>query len=241
MCSSDLEGTKTEIDLLYQIFGTLLDYDCESFSRSNDYRHYQSKVHPHSSVFIINTQNSNIKSAQEPSEYLQNLFTLLIEKYQFPGNRAAIFYLFDRDVRSNNNIAIIKELLTNLSNSRIATNYDTPGLMLLSYPAVESFIYSNFETNVFDQTCELGKTLKKVLHQKNYSLASITENTLLQAYTTLVSDLDKMGISTFDIDDFAATNLAIFDWEEAYYTHYREYKLLSLVSLIFIDLGLLTF
>ncbi|WP_303797281.1 hypothetical protein [Ruminococcus flavefaciens] len=74
--------------------------------------------------------------------FLDNLFKELIEKYDFDIDNAAIFYIYDRDDRSNTDNAFIENLLSKLGNSRDNPDYGRQGLLLLSYPSIESFTLS---------------------------------------------------------------------------------------------------
>jgi hypothetical protein len=234
-----VEGLKTEFDIINKIFTKIFDYKYEKFDRLGRYCKHNSKSQLHSSVFVINTENSSIKSIGDANHYLDNLFVTLIEKYRFPVHKAAIFYLFDRDVKSNQDAQFIADLLTKLTNSRISYGFNMPGLLLLSYPSIESFILSNFTKNCFDMEFELGKTLKRYLCSRQIHEHQIKESTLLAATQEMLSALHKLGIDNYDIDNFGETNLEIFNKQEAHYLVNQKYRLLSLICIALIDLGLI--
>ncbi len=233
-----VEGLKTEFDVIHKIFTHIFDYKYEKFDRLGRYSKYNTKSNLNSSVFVINTENSSIKSINDANYYLDNLFVTLIEKYRFPVNKSAIFYIFDRDVKSNQDAEFIANLIKRLTNSRESNGFNMQGLLLLSYPSIESFILSNFNQNCFDFEFELGKTLKRYLCSNQISEHKIKESTLYLAVDEMLNALKKLGIYTYDIDNFGETNLTIFNKQEDYYLINQTYRLLSLVCMALIDLGI---
>lgn len=93
---------------------------------------------------MINAKESSIKNIDRDNGFLDNLFMELIENYDFDVDNAAIYYLFDRDSRSNTDATFIEGLLSVLVNSRDNDSFDRQGILLLSYPSIESFTLSNF-------------------------------------------------------------------------------------------------
>lgn len=140
-----VEGGKHEFSVLKQVFVKILDYQMISKKRSKaKYDYFQSKKNSHNVVAVINTETSNIKSIKDENGFLDNIYEELIQKYNFDLKNSAIYYLFDRDVLSNTDTELIKELLNMLQNSRENENYLLGGLLLLSYPSIEAFDISNF-------------------------------------------------------------------------------------------------
>lgn len=140
-----VEGNKTEMDMIGHIFGTLLNYECEKLDRKGKYYRYQNKTNPYSRVFVINTEKTNISNIRDGQEYLDKIYEEFINEYHFPVDRSAIYYIFDRDSRSNREADVIKELLGELANARDNEESYVQGLLLLSYPAIKTFILSNFK------------------------------------------------------------------------------------------------
>jgi len=159
-----IEGSTTEPYLLHKLFTDIFDYQVEMNVRGKGYRKYNSKVNPYSQVFVLTAENSNIKYIAKDNEFLNNLFVELVETYGFDVDNSAISYLFDRDRQSNTDSALIETLLETLTNSQDNPNYYRQGLLLLSYPAIESFVLSNFTDNSFTFQIDIGKKLKRYLH-----------------------------------------------------------------------------
>lgn len=236
-----VEGIKTEINILRNIFTQIFDYQYEKRDRLDKYVPYNKKENSTSSVFVINTKESNIKDIKDADGYLDDLFIELINKYDFPVDNATIYYLFDRDKSSNTDKEVIKELISKLSNAKESINgWDRPGLLLLSYPSVESFVASNYIENCFEIELELGKELKQFLHERHINYQHINSETLKKATLELNKALDKMGLLDYDLDNFESTNLEMFNFEENNFEDTKKYRIFSSLCLALIDLGLIT-
>ncbi|MBQ9986679.1 MAG: hypothetical protein IJP38_10315 [Oscillospiraceae bacterium] len=234
-----VEGGKTEPYILHRLFSKLFDYQVEMIIRDKGYHKYNSKENPTSQVFVINAQESNIKNIHKDNEFLNNLFRELIENYDFDIDNSAMFYLFDRDNRSNTDSEMIKGLITSLSNSRENENYLRQGLLLLSYPSIESFTLSNFQTDCFTNKFKTGDELKIFLHKGNINHQNISEETLVSATEELLNAFRLMNIDSYDIDNFGSCNMDIFNYEESAFAKEQLYRALSLVCISLIDLGLI--
>lgn len=94
-----VEGGKHEFSLIKKIFEDILGYK-RIEKRRTKATYYESQTDSHSIVAVINTKTSNIGSINE-KEYLDRIFIELLERYDFDVNNAAVYYLFDRDPKSN--------------------------------------------------------------------------------------------------------------------------------------------
>ncbi len=234
-----VEGGRTEPYILRKLFTKVFDYQLEMIIRDKGYHKYNSKEHATSQVFVINAEESNIKNIDKDNEFLDNLFIELIENYDFDIDNSAIFYLFDRDNQSNTNPEMIENLIGSLTNSRENKNYLRQGLLLLSYPSIESFTLSNFHKESFSEKFKTGNDLKSFLHEKNINHQNITENTLVTATEELFKAFSVIDINNYDIDNFGDCNMDIFTYEETSFAKEELYKALSLVCVSLIDLGLI--
>ena len=234
-----VEGGRTEPYILHRIFTTIFDYQVETILRGKPYHKYNSKENATSQVFVVNAEESNIINIKKDNQFLNNLFADLIENYDFDIDNAATYYIFDRDKESNTDEKFIEEMLLVLANSRDNSGYDRQGLLLLSYPSIESFTVSNFEKNSFDTRIDTGKKLKEYAHQKNYNHQKINEQTLLFAVQELLKALDIIGDIKLDVDDFSIDNRKIYDYEEKEFKDTKAYWLLGLLVIALIDLGLI--
>ncbi len=234
-----IEGGKTEPYILHKLFTKIFDYQVEMIVRDKGYHKYNSKENVTSQVFVINAEESNIKYIDKNNEFLNNLFKELIKSYDFDVDNAAIFYLFDRDNKSNTNSEFILNLLSELTNSRENENFLRQGLLLLNYPSIESFTLSNFEKDSYSKKFCGGKELKQYLKENNINHQDIDEKTLIMATEELLNAFSVMNIQNFDVDNFRDCNTKIFKIEEEIYSREEIYHALSLLCISLIDLGLI--
>lgn len=233
-----VEGESTEFLVLRRIFTTIFDYQLESEKRNNNkYNIYNKKDNPLSSIFVVNSKQAQIDSLND-YEYLEKLYVKLQDEYKFPVENASIYYLFDRDVESNK-LDTIQDLAKKLKNSKESDAYDMQGLLLLSYPAFEAFVISNFRQDSFDVELRLGKDAKGYAHQNNYNHQKISEETLKFAVEEMHKGLAKVNVYDYNLDDFSETNEIIIDAQEEHFKQSNAYRLLSLISIALVDLGLI--
>lgn len=233
-----VEGSKTEPYLLYQIFCRIMDYQLETVLRDKGYAKYNSKENATSQVFVINTEESNLKYIDKDNQFLDNLFAELVENYDFDVDNAAIYYIFDRDNQSNKDVKFIEDMLSVLGNSR-DNKYNRQGMLLLSYPSIEAFTLENFVNESFNYRFEIGADLKKCLHEYKINQSHITEGTLKHAAEEVLYALEKIGIREWDVDVFGESNRQIFEYEEKEYDTEMAYRALSLLCISLIDLGVI--
>lgn len=102
-----VEGSQTEFSILRRIFCNLLGYSYIE-KRRNKPTYFISTKDRFSRVAVINTHESNIRDISQNETYLDDVFDVLREQYQFPFDQSAIYYLFDRDPKSNADSALIE-------------------------------------------------------------------------------------------------------------------------------------
>ena len=234
-----VEGTKTEPYILKKLFTQIFDYQISTKLRGKNYKQYNSKTDPNSRVYVVNTQESNIKYIQKDNGYLNSLFEELIEKYDFDIDNAAIYYIFDRDDHSNTDSIFLKDLLSKLVNSRDNPDYDRQGMLLLSYPAIESFTLSCFRDNVFALGFETGQKLKSYLGSQVINHQNIDESSLLHAASEMLDALGIINDCNYNLDDLSECNLDVFHYEESQKEQSSLYQCMSLFIICLLDLGLI--
>ena len=233
-----VEGGKTEPYLLHKIFCSIMDYQLETVLRDKGYRKYNSKENPTSQVFVINAEESNIKNIARDNQFLDKIFAELIENYDFDVDNAAVYYLFDRDSDSNTDTDFIRNMLSVLANSR-DNGFERQGMLLVSYPSIEAFTFSNFQDGSFNYRFGTGSLFKRYLHDAKINQAHITEDTLRHAVREILVALEMVGIEKPEIDAFGENNRMIFEYEENSYACQSAYNALSLLCISLIDLGVI--
>lgn len=137
-----VEGSHTEFSILRRIFCNVLEYSYIE-KRRNKPVYFTSTKDRFSQVAVVNTRESNIRDISENEKYLDDVFDVLREQYRFPVEQSAIYYLFDRDPKSNTDSMLIENYILSLSSPYDNNDYKA-GQLLLSYPSIESYIISNF-------------------------------------------------------------------------------------------------
>ncbi len=254
-----VEGQSTEFTILDRVLVKLFDYQLDTYKRPHDlqkgeiptlsqfkYRWYKPKSNQKikGRICVTNTQSSNIGSISS-EEYLDNLFVALISDDRNAITnlkQLQIYYLFDRDPESNTNVDLIKDLMNKLVNSR-KNNEIMQGMLLLSYPAVESFTLSHFESNIlqlqFPTTKSQGEKIKNYLERKGINQDKINDDTLIHAMQELFLSLDIINDCQYNLDDFGQCNRDVFAFEEEQKQKTNLYNALSLIGIALLDLGLI--
>jgi hypothetical protein len=233
-----VEGESEEFKLLKHIFIDILDYNYVPIKRNKVMRDtFNSKTNKNSTVIIANTSNSNIKSIMEDNNYKDRLYELLKKEYNRSLKNTPIYILWDRDINSNNEEIVSKSLKT--FTSSLDNDYDMNGILLLSYPCVESYEISNFDKKLWKKNFKTSEEAKKEMSSSRYSLANIDEKTLLLAVENMHRSMMNYGIFNYDPSNFKRVNINIFTKEKDVYKNNKYFNALSLISIMLIDLGII--
>ncbi|MCI8598175.1 MAG: hypothetical protein HFJ10_07025 [Lachnospiraceae bacterium] len=236
-----VEGGSTEFTLLKIIYGKLLHYDYVEKRRNSPAKFINNQC-GHSQVYVINTKESNINDISE-IDYLDQICEYLINHYGLDLDNAAKFYLFDRDNQSNTDIKRIERYLSILAEPYgDDTEFEKGGLLLFSYPSIESFVLSNFREDTYKYTFKLGSDLKTFIglpeNQREVQFNKISQETLLHAGNEFLKYLKNIGVD-FDLDTLSEMNSAIFCEEETYFAENQKYQAFSELILSLFYLGIL--
>lgn len=234
-----VEGADYEFELFNMIFRHILKYKLITKSRNQsiykEYNEYVMKDNENSKFIIINTKNSNIGTIEDDNEYRDAVYKMAYEKYNLDLKNCPLYYIWDRDNGSNKK-EIVEKLLLKLKNPYDNEEYES-GLLLLSYPCIESYTISCFEKSK-DYTI---KDIKKYVNEdKNYKLSKIDRYKIQYATIEMINKLNKLGFDDFEIDNISDLNIKVFKKEEDIYDNKNKYYLLSFVSYILLDLGIIT-
>lgn len=232
-----VEGSSTEFILLRRVFCNVLGFEYIEKRRNKQSVFYKLN-NPCSTIAVINTSDSNIKDISDEA-YLDDLFQMLINEYHFPVDKAAIYYLFDRDPASNTDIEAIRQYIDTLKNPMDNDDGLKAGLLLLSYPCIESYMVSSFQRNAYEIEIGIGARVKEYIGQNNaIQMNKISEDTLLFATEEFLSYLKHLDLD-WNIDDFSKTSRTIFEQQEASYSSKGVFNLFSMLTLSFIQLGII--
>ena len=233
-----VEGSNYEFSLFNQIFRKLLHYKLVTKSRNqNEFKEYNEFVmrdNINQRVIVINTKNSNIGSISDDDEYRNELYKMLYEKYSLDIKNIPVYYICDRDNKSNK-VNIVRKLLKKLNNSYCNDEFENG--LLLSYPCTEAYTISCFEK---DKKI-VNENIKNYVKSNNYNINLIDKYKIQRATLEMIKQLKNLGIDNFNIDDIKNINIDVFEKEEKIYKENNNYTLLSFISYILLDQGIITF
>lgn len=236
-----VEGGSTEFTLLKTVFGKILHYDYVEKKRGKPAKFINNRC-VHSRVYVINTSESNISDISDV-DYLDKVYEYLINEYGLDLDNAAKFYLFDRDNQSNTDTRLISKYLNILSEPYgDDTEFEKGGLLLLSYPAIESFVLSNFLEDTYQLMFKLGSDVKTFMgleqNQRIVQFNKINSDTLTFATNEFFKYIEFIE-SNLDLDNIAELNKKIFEMEEADFAQSEMYRAVSGVVLSLLYLGII--
>lgn len=231
---SDTGGT--ELRLLKKIFSDILGYEVQELRRDSD-EFIGHGNHKQFRVFALNLPKNQLTQMTE--EALDKLYRRLNEEFNIKPEDCPIFYLYDRDYLSYK---------PNELRGKYVMKYTDPygnengnqGQLLLSYPAVESYLLSCIQDNVCLQSYFLGKDIKPELVTIGFSEEDIeSEDYLLYAVAEMDKGLNEIGLDMYDLDNLAPTLLEVYDYQQMKYKIDKKFSLLSLVSMALLELGVI--
>lgn len=245
----------TELRLLKKIFADILDYEVQELRRGSEefIGHGQnSQFH----VFALNLPKNQLTQLTEDS--IDELFCRLREEFKIKPEDCPIFYLYDRDVLSYHRNELRGKYVKKYTDP-YGTDEGNQGQLLLSYPAIESYLLSCIKDNTVKMSFKLGQEAKTILtneicsdynadktdiHMKTVDLVfseDITEaeKRLIHSVNEMDSGLKTMGIQSYDLDNLAQTLLEVYDYQQQKYNEENVFLLLSLVGMALLELGVI--
>lgn len=237
-----VEGEKREINLLGHIFKNILKYDeVIGIDRNGKERiKYISRQNKNSKVFIINSEKSNVQSIVNTKFRDEQIKILKNYDDEFNYEDVPIYYIFGCDRKNDKeNIKKLISLYVNSREPNSENKFDSiGGMLLLSYPAIETFIISNFESKMseFDKRFDFEtNTLKEYINDKHYDNHKMSIKTLSNSFIELVNSLKEIDANKINLDNIQEFNNKIFEYEQAKNNRY----MLSLLLISFVDLGII--
>ncbi|MCM1246125.1 MAG: hypothetical protein NC293_10845 [Roseburia sp.] len=233
-----VEGSQYEFSMLRKIFCNIMQYEYVE-KRRNKPAAFVSKNDSHSRVAVVNTKESNIADITENEDYLDAVFDMLRKQYKFPVDKSAIYYLFDRDPKSNVDSNKIENYIKTLKNPYENDNAMKAGQLLLSYPSIEGYTVSSFRTNSFLICRNLGKDMKEyITNNTDIQLNKLSEETMLNATSEFIEYLKSENLE-WDVDDFEPTSSEIFKRQEERYLENKGFRIFSMLTLAFLQMGII--
>ena len=232
-----LEGAKTEFDLLESVFVRLLGYQVEELKRNEPSGDFILRgKNPYSRVIGLNLKGNHLGDINDPE--LNALFHRLSSELGVKPENAPVYFLYDRDVLSyqENEVRSYAEHFQD----PYANTDGSQGQLLLSYPALESYLVSCFQDESWKLRYQLGKDLKTYAAQHGCQKQMLRSGThLSHAAGEMDAALENLGCGTYDLDALGPALLAAYDAQQAGYMGKKDFSLLSLFSMVLLELGIL--
>lgn len=227
--------------ILKRIFGKIFGYNVIA-QKNRDTKYLEFRKYDNGSIkgkiAVFCTDESYVKSIDN-QEHIDEVVQELVEKYDFDIRNSCVFYLFDRDPLSNTDCKGFKNLIDNLQNPYENENYSYGGLLLVSYPCVESYKITNFICNSDSLDCGKGSDLKTLYGtHPNIQDNKISPDTILYATTQMLNWYDEKNLElNYEELDYKISEC--FDVQEQIYNLSKKYSLLSGLSCAFIEMGII--
>lgn len=234
-----VEGSVTEFNYIEEIFHSYLGYHVISHSRKDESVKILKGHDEYSKVFIINAPTNDIVSIKNNIDFENYIYKELNKLPILTIANNQTYIVFDRDPK-NNKYGVVKKLISKYKDS--LTNDETiNGLLLLSYPALESFLISLKEKNSFNLKMKFGKDLKEYIKLKGYSIENLDDDKITNAYNNLLNFLVKKEIINEDseIYNFNKIGLSILELEQELYKLENVFYCVSQIIEILIDLQII--
>lgn len=235
-----VEGAVDEFELLKQIFRDILHYNYIEKSRNQknfkNYDEFVMKGNENSKVIVINSKNSNLSTINKDKDYLNEVYKILYTEYGIDIKNINVYFIWDRDNQSNPS-DVVEELIKKLGNSIENKDGDMNGLLLLSYPCLESYLISCYD----NKTIFLKENhLKQYIKDQDYKISKLDKHKLVNAVAMMHKVFIELGVNKYNLDDFSKTSLKLFNEQEKILQNKKYYYLLSFISLILLDLNIIT-
>ena len=245
----------TELRLLKKIFADILGYEVQELRRGCEEFIGHGK-NPQFRVFALNLPKNQL--TQLTDDAIDELFCRLREEFGIKPEDCPIFYLYDRDVLSYKRNELRGQYVKKYIDP-YGTDDGNQGQLLLSYPAIESFLLSCIKDNVVNIEAKLGQDSKKILtdevcqdgcldktdiHARTVDLVftekiSEAENRLIHSINEMDNGLESIGLCGYDLDNLGSTLLAVYDYQQQKYNEEDVFSLLSLVGMALLELGII--
>lgn len=232
-----LEGAKTEFDLLEAVFVKILGYQVVELKRNESSEGFiLLGENPYSRVIGLNLKGNHLGDINDPE--LNTLFHRLSSELGVKPENAPVYFLYDRDVLSYEEDEVRSYVVR--YQEPYGNDDGSQGQLLLSYPALESYLVSCFQEESWKQRFRLGKDLKTYAAQHSCQKQMLrSEEHLSHAALEMDAALENLGCGTYNLDALGPTLMAAYDAQQKSYKKESTFSLLSLFSMVLQELGIL--
>lgn len=231
-----VEGDVDEVTILEWVFNRLLKYTTVTYDKRLDgVTCLINERDKYSKVFLVPMKYSAVSKIESSSDYADCVYKRL-KSFGLEKDECVKYFVFDRDEGSNSS-EMLMHLFTIFKNS-LDNDLDINGLMLISYPCVQSFVCECFK----DETCLSSSELMK-RYSKCHEIKDIDEQRLIDGAEQMMAKVLKIiGQTVFDLnnlDDMQSINSEILKYQDNHFANKHVYYTLSMLFVSFIDLGII--
>lgn len=232
-----VEGDADEVSIIKRIFSGVFKYTVVKYDKTkNSYKLIKSE-NKYSKVFIVPAKQSAIVKLDKSNDYFDEIYSRLSLDYELDLENSAIYYLFDRD-RESNNLKQILPLMDKYGNSR-DNGFEMNGLLLLSYPCIQSFYTNCKNDDVYLTDGKQVKMYTSSMASKPILLSHLKSGANL--LLSIIKDELNICIKELKVDSFSKQNKELLFYEEDLYKEKHKYRALSTLFISLVDLGILEF
>ena len=231
-----VEGDVDEVLLLCHIFSDVLHYSVVTYDKRQDSVTCLSNPNDkYSKVFIVPMKYSAISRIESSTDYIECIYNKL-KSYGLEKDECAKYLIFDRDKNSNSKQMF--EHLFDIYKNSLDNDLEINGLLLVSYPCIQSFVCECFN----DETRVSSSALMKK-HASIYNLKDIKEEEFLIGSNNMIKTLlmmtEQFSFDVQNLDNMSVVNKTIISYQDNYFEEKGAYITLSLLFISFIDLGII--
>ena len=152
----------TELRVLKKIFVDILGYEVQELRRGSE-EFIGHGRNPQFRVFALNLPKNQLTQLTEDA--LDELYRRLREEFSIKPEDCPVFYLYDRDVLSYKRNELREKYVKKYTDP-YGTDKGDQGQLLLSYPAIESYLISCIADDSTVLSCKMGQDVKTILTEK---------------------------------------------------------------------------
>ena len=234
-----VEGEEPEFTIIENIFHSYLGYTITKCKRSQQTIIELQGKDKYSKITLLNAPTSNIKSIANEIEFYDYIYKNYALALNLDTINNPVYFIFDRDAE-NNRQGIVEKLIRTLTNSQNSTE-EQNGLLLLSYPSIESFSLSTYKKVSHKIKIKLGKDLKQLLLKENID-NQIDDVKLNNAFNEFINFLIYHSIIKNEnevINKLNTLGIDIFKLQTSLYAQEKVFYCISQLIEILLDLQII--
>lgn len=231
-----VEGDVDEVEILEHVFNKVLKYTVVAYDKRSD--NVTCLVNPndkYSKVFIVPMKYSAVSKIESSNDYIDYVYHRL-KSFGLEKDECSKYLIFDRDNNSNSHETLAR--LFKVFKNSLDNELEINGLLLISYPCVQSFLCECFN----DQTRLSSSALMKQ-YTNRFNVSDIKETDLLSGMETMMKTLLSIilqpSFNLEELDDMESINAMVLEHQDEHLLKRHVYITLSMIFISFIDLGII--